>query len=115
MLAIIAENTARMSFKSRNIRFLLALCGAIAAPAGAADTTCPSRPIRIIVPFAPGGSTDVVARLVGQKLTESWGQQVIVDNRAGAGGNVGMGMAAKASPDGHTILSVSSSYVVRRA
>src|SRR5687768_13452011 len=89
-----------------------ALCALLSWSAGAGEPAYPSRPIRIIVPFAPGGSTDVVARLIAQKLTEAWGQQVIVDNRAGAGGNLGMGMAAKASPDGHTILSVSSSYMV---
>jgi tripartite-type tricarboxylate transporter receptor subunit TctC len=82
------------------------------AAAPAAESPYPSRPIRIIVPFAPGGSTDVVARLVGQMLTEAWGQQVVVDNRAGAGGNIGMGLAAQASPDGYTLLAVSSSYMV---
>ena len=97
---------------SHTIRLLLALCALIASAADAAEAAYPSRPIRIIVPFAPGGSTDVIARIVAQKLTDAWGQQVIVDNRAGAGGNLGMGMAAKTNPDGHTILSVSSSYVV---
>src|SRR5438046_868347 len=83
-----------------------------AFPALAAEPPYPSRPVRIIVPFAPGGSTDIVARLVGQKLTEAWHQQVVVDNRAGAGGNIGMGLGAQASPDGYTIMAVSSSYVV---
>jgi len=72
----------------------------------------PTRPIRIIVPFAVGGPSDVMARLVGQKLTEVYGQQVVVDNRVGAGGNIGIGMAARATPDGYTILVVSSAYVV---
>lgn len=71
----------------------------------------PTRPIRLIVPFPPGGPTDVIARLLSQKLTEAWGQQVVVDNRSGAGGNIGIGLAAQAAPDGHTILLVSSSYV----
>jgi len=97
---------------ARNFRFLFVLCSAIVSSAFAAEATYPSRPIRIIVPFAPGGSTDIVARLVGQKLTEAWGQQVIVDNRAGAGGNLGMGLGARATPDGYTIMSVSSSYMV---
>lgn len=90
---------------------LIVVCG-FALDAEAADSAYPSKPIRIIVPFAPGGSTDVVARLIGQKLTEAWGQQVVVDNRAGAGGNIGMGLAAHANPDGYTLLAVSSSYMV---
>jgi tripartite-type tricarboxylate transporter receptor subunit TctC len=94
---------------ARNIRFLLALCAAIASPAGAADAAYPSRPIRVIVPFAPGGSTDVVARLIGQKLTESWGQQVIVDNRAGAAGVLAAEMAARSPPDGYTLLMTTTS------
>ena len=72
----------------------------------------PTRPIRFIVPFAVGGPTDIMARLVGQKLTEMHAQQVIVDNRVGAGGNIGIGMAAKGTPDGYTVLVVSSAYVV---
>ena len=82
-------------------------------PVLAADASSyPSRPVRMIVPFAPGGPTDVISRTIAQKLTEAWGQQVVVDNRAGAGGNIGMGLAAQALPDGHTILVVSSSFVV---
>lgn len=66
--------------------------------------TFPSRPITIVVPFAAGGSTDIVARLVGQKMSELLGQSVIIENRAGAGGNIGSAAVAKASPDGYTIL-----------
>jgi len=72
----------------------------------------PTRPIRILVGFAPGGPTDVVARLVAPKMAEQWGQPVLVDNRPGAGANIAMAMAAKSAPDGHTILFTSSSVVV---
>jgi len=90
-----------------------ALLAAMAAQgAAAADAKYPSRPVRMIVPFAPGGPTDVIARVVAQKLGEAWNEQVVVDNRAGAGGNIGMGLAANASGDGYTLLMVSSSYVV---
>ena len=64
----------------------------------------PTRPIRIIVPFAPGGPADMIARPVGQALTESWGQQVIVDHRAGAGGTIGAELLAKSAPDGYTLM-----------
>ncbi|WP_454719764.1 MULTISPECIES: tripartite tricarboxylate transporter substrate binding protein [Cupriavidus] len=80
----------------------LALCGALAS-AGAAAETFPARPIRLIVPFAPGGSVDIAARLI----TEAWGRQlgqpVVADNRAGASGNIGMDQTAKARPDGYTL------------
>lgn len=72
----------------------------------------PTRAVRMIVPFAAGGPTDTIARVIAQKLTEGLGQQVVVDNRAGAGGNIGMGMAASAQPDGYTMIVVSSSFVV---
>jgi len=64
----------------------------------------PAKPIRLIVPVAPGGGADITARAVAQKLAAIWGQQIIVDNRAGAGGTVGMEIGAHAAPDGHTIL-----------
>ena len=79
------------------------------APAQApAQGAWPTKPVTVIVPFAPGGSTDVVARLLAQKLSELWGQAVVVDNRAGAGGNIGTAAAAKAI-DGHMLLMASGS------
>ena len=92
------------------------LCGTVAvlfaSGAAIAAQDYPTRPVRMIVPFAAGGPTDVIARVVAQKLTEGLGQQVVVDNRAGAGGNLGMGLAAAAPADGHTLIVVSSSFVV---
>ena len=72
----------------------------------------PNRPIRVIVPFTPGGQPDVFARLIGQKMAESLGQQIVVDNRAGAGGMVGSRIVTEASPDGYTLLSNSSSHTI---
>jgi tripartite-type tricarboxylate transporter receptor subunit TctC len=89
-----------------------ALAGFAAAASAASAQDYPNRPLRMIVPFAAGGPTDVIARVVAQKLTEGMGQQVVVDNRAGAGGNIGMGLAATAAPDGYTVIVVSSSFVV---
>ena len=82
------------------------------AAGAAAAQDYPVRPVRMIVPFAPGGPTDVISRIVAGKLSEAFDQQVVVDNRAGAGGNVGTGIAANATPDGYTLLVVSSSFVV---
>ena len=82
-----------------------ALLAALAfADAASAQGTYPTKPIRMIVPFPPGGGTDILSRLVANKLTESAGWQIVVDNRGGAGGNIGLDAAAKAAPDGYTMV-----------
>ena len=89
------------------------LCVALLAllPVAAAAQTYPVKSVRIIVPFAPGGATDIVTRIVSQRLTEVWGQTIVVDNRAGAGGNIGADLAAKATPDGYTLFMPSGSVM----
>src|SRR5262249_3504576 len=72
----------------------------------------PSRPVRVIVPYAPGGPTDIFARLIAQKLSEHFGKQFYVENIGGAGGNVGMGQGAKAAPDGYTLLVAGTPIVI---
>ena len=72
----------------------------------------PSKPIRVIVPFAAGGGADIIARIVGQKMTESWGQTVVVENRPGATGNIGTELVAKSPPDGYTLLLTSSALSI---
>jgi len=77
-----------------------------------AQTPYPTKAIRLIVPFPPGGSTTIVARLMGQKLTDSWGQQVVVDNRGGGNTIIGSEAVVKAAPDGYTLLHVTSTHVI---
>ncbi len=93
----------------RAIAVLMALCFASAAHAQAGY---PSRPVKVIVPFAPGGPSDVIARLLAQKFSESLGQQFYVENHAGGGGNLGTALAARSAPDGYTILVASSSFMI---
>jgi tripartite-type tricarboxylate transporter receptor subunit TctC len=97
--------------------FLQASGFALAAASGIAPKTVhaanyPDRPIKIIVPFAPGGPTDIMARIVATHLGEAIGGTLVVENRPGAGGNIGIGIAAHADPDGYTLLITSSAYVV---
>ena len=89
----------------------LSCLGADAAGAAERGADFPNRPIRIVVGFTPGGQPDITARLIGPKLTEAMGQQVIVDNRPGAGGVFGARIVAQSNPDGHTLLSVSAAHV----
>ena len=104
---------------NRLSRILLAGALLAALPVAAfaqAKTTYPTKPIRLIVAFAPGGSTDIIARLVGQKLSERLGQQVIIDNRGGAGGTIGTDMAAKSPADGYTLtMGTTSTHVIAPA
>lgn len=97
----------------RRLLHLFAGAAAFSLPAGRAGAqSWPTRPVRIIVPFQPGGSTDIFARLAAQKLSEHFGKQFYIENIAGATGNVGTAQAARAAPDGHTLLIAFSSYVV---
>jgi tripartite-type tricarboxylate transporter receptor subunit TctC len=90
---------------------LLAACVALIAPSAALAQQYPSKPIRLIVPFPAGGGSDIVGRIVAQQLSESLGQQVVVDNRAGAGGSIGTGLAVKSDPDGYTMVLAGTSEI----
>lgn len=91
-------------------RFAAVLAAAL-VPAVAGAQAWPSKPVKIVVPFAAGGATDVVARLLAQKLGDAWGQQVVVENKVGAGGNIGADMVAKSAPDGYTLLLTSGAVL----
>jgi tripartite-type tricarboxylate transporter receptor subunit TctC len=93
-----------MRWKSLLVAIAAAACGQAALAQNADTTRYPSRAIRIVVPFAPGGASDLLGRTVGQKMTESWGQQIVIDNRAGANGIVGTELVAKSPPDGYTLV-----------
>src|SRR3954470_15999158 len=96
--------------RMKRLLSLFALSVAAALPAHAQQW--PTKPVHFVVAFAPGGPVDIAARLVGIKLSEELGQQVIVENKGGAGGNIGAQGVAKAAPDGYTVLVTTSAYAV---
>ena len=104
------NSTLRKLFGIVAIPFLAAL-----APIASAADAYPSRPVRLIIPFSPGGGADVVGRLIAAKLSERLGKQIIPDNRTGAGGVIGTDIAAKATPDGHTLIFVPASFTMQPA
>ena len=91
------------------------LAAALLAAAGAAAQQYPVKPVRMIIPFAPGGNTDIIGRVYAPKFGEFLGQQVIIDNRGGAGGSIGTDITAKSPPDGYTLLMVSASHTINPA
>ena len=93
----------------------VAMGAAVSAVAVAQGALWPNKPVRVIVPFAAGGSTDIVARILCARLSEAFGQQFIVDNRAGAGGSVGSDITQRANPDGYTVIIVATSYATNAA
>jgi tripartite-type tricarboxylate transporter receptor subunit TctC len=97
------------------MKTLLALLAAFAIGSSHAQADFPSKPIRIVVPFAAGGSTDVLARVTGQVISKALGQAVVVENRAGASGNIGAEVVAKAAPDGYTLLFTSTNLTLNPA
>ena len=88
----------------RQLAIALAMVGLVSGAAAQGPDDYPNRPITLIVPFAPGGGNDIMARLIGERMSKSLGQQIVIENRAGAGGNTGSRQAARSAPDGYTIL-----------
>jgi tripartite-type tricarboxylate transporter receptor subunit TctC len=101
-----------MKYKSKSLSAMMLACAVALCSAMAAAQSYPSKPVRLIIPFPPGGSNDIVGRFIATKLTERLGKQVVPDNRGGAGGVIGTEAAAKSDPDGHTLLVISSAYSI---
>src|SRR5690606_12241462 len=106
----IATKEPPMSLTQRIAPMMMAAAAAFAAPqAASAQEAYPEKPIRLVVPWAPGGATDVIGRLVGQRLSDRLGQPVVIENKAGAGGNIGTASFVREKPDGYTLLMTTSS------
>src|SRR5215813_12471261 len=111
-----ARSGARCQVARAGALLLLFLSGAVAAAApdkAGTNAAYPARPVRLLVGFSPGGGTDLAVRIIGKKLTETWAQQVVIDNRPGAGGLLAFDMVAKAIPDGYTLLAASPSFAIQ--
>jgi tripartite-type tricarboxylate transporter receptor subunit TctC len=91
---------------------VLAAWGVLFPSVAAAQGPYPNESVKLVVAFSPGGPTDVVARILGQRLTEKWGQSVVIENRGGAGGNIAARQVAKAEPNGYTVLVTTSAFAV---
>src|SRR6266404_4568814 len=101
-----------MAAALRALVFVAALFSLLATTGESSAQTYPTRPVRLVVPFGAGGPTDVIARIVAQKLSETWGQQFYIENIPGAGSNTASGMVVKTPPDGYTLLEISTGFVV---
>jgi tripartite-type tricarboxylate transporter receptor subunit TctC len=101
-----------MKCKMKSLSAMVLVCAVALYSGMAAAQSYPSKPVRLIIPFPPGGSNDIVGRFIATKLTERLGKQVVADNRGGAGGIIGTEAAAKSEPDGHTLLIISSAYAI---
>src|SRR4051812_39484427 len=103
-MSIPSRRRARSRIAFSGLSVILAIGATLLSNAAASAQSFPQKPIHLVVPYAPGGITDVIARALAQRLTEAWKQQVIVENRQTGAGIVGVDAVAKASPDGHTLL-----------
>jgi tripartite-type tricarboxylate transporter receptor subunit TctC len=109
------DRAVRTACPSAAITLLLSAAVLAAVPAIGLAQAWPARPVRMVVPFAPGGNTDIIARVIAPRMTESLGQQVLIENRGGAGGVIGTEIVARAVPDGYTLLMVSAGHVINPA
>src|SRR5262245_36973496 len=101
--ACVQPKSRRMKIMFKN-KYLICILWTFPGVVAAQTDNFPSKALRIVVPFAPGGSVDLISRMISPKMSELLGQQIIIDNRAGASGNIGTEMVARAAPDGHTLL-----------